>query len=703
MSLEKYLHLNPFTKSYVNEDDIWGDDDDFQTVNAINSEILDTFCKDIEGVRNRHHTKVRFLVGSSGAGKSHIISCLRRYHSQHAYFTYVSNPPLQHWEILRHMLQKIIWALGQPARENDTILEYSQMRQIVYGLLMKTKKFAKKPFDKVHKKWKKTKKKHYPRFFNDLMEIVGQSSNLKLSNQITKVLLCVLDHEKENIAIEWLSGSSSMSSKDLEIIDAGEPMSNTEIKLLLTALGYLTKDIGPILIVLDQLDRMTPTHIEVFETILFDLFDSTNIYVVISLLEDAFDTWATHLTTPLIQRIETVSPEGTSTLPVVHVRAIHNRRNKRALIFQRLYSEELIEMRLKDKIENPIFPFSEEILENILGEGSQFPRILLNEAQFQYLSIITGAEPDKGPLLETISENLSEIREAINTSELITNTSFIADRLSELFEILLNGHGEGTPTYEDGPFVTENLVNNFVGSDRIYTLGKTVIRVIGYDVQAGSKFPNVLKKITDAPANTILFRDAKVPTTGKVTQTLLEEFQKNKSFILLDSNDIRDLYALGRLLAKMRQGDFNDSKTDPDPTPQNILTCLSNISFLVDKKIVREFMRMVENREKGNGHDTTTPKSDPSPAQDGAVEETVVASKTLTNHIKTILSRERWICFERLLYLMYQSGTEEIDQCRLSSCLLSNELKGLLEIYPADTNFPQQKRIIVWKEESPYA
>ncbi len=699
MPVEKYLHLNPFIKSYINEDDIWGNDDDFQTVSSINKEVLDVLCNDIVEVRNQLHTRVRFLVGSSGSGKSHIISCLRRYHSQHAYFTYVSNPPLQHWEISRHMLQKIIWALGQPVRENDTVLEYSQMRQIVYGLLMKTKKFAKRSFDKVHKKWKRTKKKHYPKIFSELMAVAGQSSDLKLTHQITKVLLSILDHEKESLALEWLSGSSSMSNKDLETIDAGEPMSNSEIKLLLTALGYLTKDIGPILIVLDQLDRMKNDHIEIFETILFDLFDSTNFYVVISLLEDAFDTWATHLTTPLKQRIGTPSPEGSLTLPIVHVRAIHNRRNKRALIFQRLSSEELIEMRHKDKIEDPIFPFTEEVLENVLGEDPLFPRILLNEAQFQYRSVITGAKPEKECLLTTIEENFLEIRESINAEELITNTTFIADRLSELFEIILIGDGETTTVYEDGPFITENIVKNFIGSDRVYSLGDNKIRLIGYDVQQGSKFPNVLKKIVDASSNTILFRDAKIPTTGKVTQDLLEEFQKDKTFILLDSNDIRDLYALGRLLAKMRQGDFNDSKTDPDPTPANILDCLSKMAVLTDKEIVHEFKRMAENRSKDNGNKIIHQEK-PFQTQDHPPEAAEEVVNTLTNHIKTIMSRERWVCFERLLYLTYQSGVQNIDQSKLVGSLQSDELKGLFEIYPSDPNFPKLKKIIVWKEES---
>lgn len=699
MSIEKYLHLNPFIKSYINEVDIWGSDDDFQTVNSINKEVLDVLCKDIEEVRNQLHTRVRFLVGSSGSGKSHIISCLRRYHSQKAYFTYVSNPPLQHWEISRHMLQKIIWALGQPARENNTVLEYSQMRQIIYGLLMKTRKFAKKSFDKVHKKWKKIKKKHYPKYFIEVLKVIRQSNDLKLTNQIIKVLLNILDHERETLALEWLSGSSSMSNRDLEIIDAGEPMSNSEIKLLLSALGYLTKDIGPILLVLDQLDRMKNEHIEMFETILFDLFDSTNFYVVISLLEDVFDTWSTHLTIPLKQRIGTPSSEGMLTLPIVHVRAIHNRRNKRALIFQRLSSEELIEMRQKDEIEDPLYPFNEEILDNLLGEEPLFPRMLLNESQFQYRSIITGAKPEKEDLFTTIEENFAEIRDSINAEELITNTTFIADRISELFEIILKGEGETTATYEDGPFVTDNIVNNFIGSDRIFSLGDNRIRVIGYDVQQGSKFPNVLRKITDAPPHTILFRDAKIPTTGKVTQELLEKFKQDKTFILLDNKDIRDLYALGRLLAKMRQGDFNDCKTDPDPTASNIMDCLSKMSILTDKEIAHEFKRMAENRAKDH-KDDTMPPSNPSPKQDWPAEEAAEGVNRLTNHIKAIMSRERWVCFERLLYLMYQSGVNDIDQGKLASWLHSEELIDLLEIYPTDPNFPEQKKIIVWKEES---
>ena len=698
MPIEKYLHINPFIKTYINEDDIWGNEDDFETVSSINKEVLDTLCQDIEEVRNQLHTRVRFLVGSSGSGKSHIISCLRRYHTRYAYFTYVSNPPLQHWDIGRYVLQKIIWALGKQVREEGKALGYSQMRQIVYALLMQTKRFAKKPFDKIHKKWKKVKRKHYPKIFCETMEVMGKRSDLKLTNKITKVLLSILDHEKESLALEWLSGSSSMSDKDLEIIDAGEPMSNAEIKLFMTALGYLTKDIGPILIVLDQLDRMKNEHIEIFETILFDLFDSTNFYVVISLLDDAFDTWSTHLTVPLKQRIGTPSSEGMLTLPIVHVRAIQNLRNKRALIFQRLSSDDLNEMRQKDKINNPLYPFDEETLEKLLGDAPLFPRILLNEAQFQYRSIVTKTEPPPEALRLLIDENFSEIRESISASELVTHTTFVADRLSELFDIILKGQGETKATYEDGPLVTENLVRNFTGSDRIYTIGDTTIRVIGYDVQQGSKFPNVLRKIVDAPSNTILFRDGKIPTSGNVTQELLEEFRKDKTFILLDSNDISDLYALGRLLAKMRQGDLKDCKTDPIPTPENILTCLSEMPVLTEKEIANVFKRMVGNRETDKAEEIT-PLPSPIDTHDGLVED----NDTTTKRIREIMSRERWLCFERLLYQIYRCGKNDIDQSKLFNFLRSDELRDSLEMYPVDDDFPVLKKIVMLKEESQYA
>ncbi len=48
MSLEKYLMLNPFVKDRIDDQDIWGNNDNFLDVASVNKDVLDRFYEDIQ-------------------------------------------------------------------------------------------------------------------------------------------------------------------------------------------------------------------------------------------------------------------------------------------------------------------------------------------------------------------------------------------------------------------------------------------------------------------------------------------------------------------------------------------------------------------------------------------------------------------------------------------------------------------------------
>ena len=82
-------------------------------------------------------------------------------------------------------------------------------------------------------------------------------------------------------------------------------------------------------------------------------------------------------------------------------------------------------------------------------------------------------------------------------------------------------------------------------------------------MQQTNKFPSVLNRIVNASPNTILIRDGRIGISGKVTNEKLKQFQKDKRFCHLGFNQVKSLHALGRLLAKMREGEFEHEDTDP--------------------------------------------------------------------------------------------------------------------------------------------
>src|SRR5712692_10623358 len=77
--MEAFRYLNPFEKASVHEDDVWGEQRqnpfDVETIHADVSQVL---INDLRRLKAAPGTRVRFLVGPPGIGKSHLFSRLRR-------------------------------------------------------------------------------------------------------------------------------------------------------------------------------------------------------------------------------------------------------------------------------------------------------------------------------------------------------------------------------------------------------------------------------------------------------------------------------------------------------------------------------------------------------------------------------------------------------------------------------------------------
>ncbi|MGH8555684.1 MAG: hypothetical protein ACREUD_09005, partial [Gammaproteobacteria bacterium] len=126
---EEFLYLNPFLRNSVHESEIWAEEaTGFADVESIHAEVSEVLRRDLRTVAThpQHPTRVRFLVGQGGAGKSHLFSRLRRQIGGEAIFAFASNPPTRPAALFRWTLDKIAYGLRHPRVVAGAPKPYSQ-------------------------------------------------------------------------------------------------------------------------------------------------------------------------------------------------------------------------------------------------------------------------------------------------------------------------------------------------------------------------------------------------------------------------------------------------------------------------------------------------------------------------------------------------------------------------------------------------
>ncbi|MBM3300031.1 MAG: hypothetical protein FJY85_08755, partial [Deltaproteobacteria bacterium] len=207
-----YRKLNPFVNSSVGEREIWGEESaNFCDVESIHGEAFREILDDIEQVSEDHLTRGRFLVGAAGTGKSHLFARLRRKLS-HGQFTFVSNPPADHWAIKRYILKKVISGMKRPVLMESGPLRYSQLQRIVYVLLRNIRRYPGLPINKIYEAWASVRREEYypgeeELFVNALQDL----PNIDIPLHVCRVLFRVLDDEKRGLATAWLSGNQCLT------------------------------------------------------------------------------------------------------------------------------------------------------------------------------------------------------------------------------------------------------------------------------------------------------------------------------------------------------------------------------------------------------------------------------------------------------------------------------------------------------------
>lgn len=689
---EKYRKLNPFVQNSVGESVIWGsDDNDFCDVESINKAAFEAILSDIRSVGDDHKTRARFLVGAAGSGKSHLFARLRRKLSD-GQFTFVSNPPTAPLHIKRFVLRKVLSGMTKSVMSPHGPLPYSQVQRMVYGLMQRVLRGKGLKIGQIHERWKKLSRAKCDQNMRKLEGALGKIPGLDIPIDVRRVLVRILDDEKRDLAVAWLSGNQNLGEADYLSLKAAGPLADEGISELMKQLGHLSIGAGPIILILDQLDTLVkPDQIHELESLMIDLNDSSrNWYVIVSLVQEKFDLWHSMVSMPFKHRFGTVTHDSID-LTTAELSPL-SPEEREQLIIARLGTPALRYQRSSDQIDDPCYPLSELIVQQLTCSDISNARMLIQKASEAYVGAVSGGtEPTTTRLCDFIEQLLADLRAELQEEDYAVDTSCIADRIDEMFSLLCNVKSRSVLQRTDGPLHAE--IANFEGVDRIYNHDGTTVRVVCYDVQQKNKFPSVLKRIVDAPRNTILIRDGRISVSGKVTKERLTAFQKDNRFFHLSLDQIKDLHSLGILLAKMREGEFENEDTEPIPTEGSISECLAQHPTLIDTDLVQAFLAMV-GLEKG------VTGTGPPPIQKGTLGGSGVSppGDPVVTEITALMATERWMSFERLCVRVNARGVNA-DPQQVYQRLKEKPICDSILIYPRHVDLLEGIGIVIWATE----
>lgn len=689
---EKYQKLNPFVQNSVGENVIWGwDENDFLDVESINEPAFKAIFSDIELVNSDRKTRALFLVGAAGSGKSHLFARLRRKLAD-GQLTFVSNPPTAVAHIKRFVLNKVVCGMRKPVIGPDGSLPFSQLQRIVYSLLQRILKPKGLNPNRIHRWWKKVSRAQYANILQSWEKALADLPPLELPVHWRRVLFRILDDERRDLAVSWLSGNQALREADHKCLGVQGPLGDDEISELLKQLGHLSIGAGPIILILDQLDTLVKSdQIREIENLMIDLNDgSRNWYVIVSLVHEKFDNWFSVLSTPFKERFGTITHDSVI-LTNAELCSL-SREQRRELIMARLGAPQLKLQRESDGIDDSYYPLVASEIELLSRSEISTPRRLIQKAQQAYIGAVTGQTPIAAPWLgEFVERLLADLRSELRDEDLTVDTPSVADRIGELFSLLWLARTNSELQIKEGPLHAE--APNFEGVDRIYACEKTDLRVVNYDVQQGNKFPSILKKIANSSLATFLIRDGRVSVSGKVTKERLDRFRKDKRFFHLSLDQLKDLHALGSLLAKMREGEFENENTEPGPTERNIYECLASHGNLVETDLAKAFLVMVGLEKDTTGdfdlHDNGPHLPGPDPFSPG---DPVVAG------VVGIMAEERWMSFERLCVRLSSRGISAGPE-QVYERLRARPICDSIITYPRDSNVLESIGIVVWNLE----
>lgn len=679
---QEFVYLNPFLTNAVHESEIWADEATaFVDAESVHAEVSIVLRRDLRTVAThaQHPTRVRFLVGLGGAGKSHLFSRLRRQIGGEAIFAFASNPPTRPAALFRWTLDKIVCGLRRPRVVAGAPKPYSQLDALLYRLLLTHDPvFVEADPEGLHEVWSDVsveEREEYLRAVEKRLVARGYQAPL------LRGMLGVFRPETREVAFRWLSGSTNLMVEELQAIGQAQPIEDAEVDALLCLIGDLSHAVAtPIVLVLDQLDlTMEPAHIGELQRLLFTLINqSQNWYVVIGLVEDKFQLLSAGLSDALRTRLQAM---GGGQLPVTELTQIADAAQKTAVLRQRLTSAPLVTLRAEGGIASEVYPLGDSDIDSLVSGAPVFPRALLARACALYQERTEAGTRAVESLEARMLSEFEERRARIDPETISVDKASLADRLREAVELAALAAGLGPVDARLGPL---EQVGPSQGTDTIITVGGRTLRILAHHVHQGPAFPRFLSRVLGLPWGTVLVRDGAVPISGQVTTQRLEAFRKDKQFLHLPRPAIADLFALGEVLAELREGNFGTLSTDPVPTPDNVKAALSQQGWFQQHAFTRAVLASLFPEAPS---EPEPPPDSPPPPED------------LSTVIEDLLRPSRWFVLERLRLQMKRRHRIDIAAADLRAALLLPPLSGLVLRYPEEVRVPSDVQILVWNED----
>lgn len=396
-----YLPLNPFLSSSVGEAELWGSRE-WLDVPSIHSYATTDLNVMVEMVRATKRTRVRFVRGAGGAGKSHLFTRLRRLSGDSIFYAYAPNPPLQSETLEAFVLGRLIASLRNPARHpSGGASAYSQLRLLAYALLRPVVE-QDVTLSQLHEAWSGIALDEKKELLHQAL-LMLEADFPSVPRSVMRAILTVLRDDKEALAAQWLAGATYLTEADLKYLGVPEPLRREDCAVVIQLLGKLSARVGmPFVLVMDQLDLIASSaQLDEFQRLLFSLIDqSENWVVLIGLVAERFTAWDTGLTQALRGRIgvpDSSAPLG-FLLPVTDVLPIGGE-DKKALLLARLKSAPLTAQRAKDGITSEIHPLTESDITRLTQGGAVFPRHLIAAAGDVYETALRTPAPAPAPVV----------------------------------------------------------------------------------------------------------------------------------------------------------------------------------------------------------------------------------------------------------------------------------------------------------------
>ncbi len=377
-----YLPLNPFLSSSVGEAELWGTREwlDVPSIHAYATTDLNVM---VEMVRATKRTRIRFVRGAGGAGKSHLFTRLCRVSGDSIFYAYAPNPPLQSETLEAFVLGRLIASLRNLARHpTGGASAYSQLRLLAYAMLRPVVE-QDVTLSQLHEAWSGIALDEKKELIHQAL-LMLEADFPSVPRSVLRAVLTVLRDDKEALAAQWLAGATYLTEADLKYLGVPEPLRREDCSVVIQLLGKLSARVGmPFVLVMDQLDLISSAaQLDEFQRLLFSLIDqSENWVVLIGLVAERFTAWDSGLTQALRGRIsvpDSSAPLG-FLLPVTDVLPIGGE-DKKALLLARLKSAPLVAQRTKDGISSEIHPLTESDITRLTQGGAVFPRHLIAAA-----------------------------------------------------------------------------------------------------------------------------------------------------------------------------------------------------------------------------------------------------------------------------------------------------------------------------------